>query len=87
MQAWFEENKIAYQKIPSHNPDCEIIFKGNAPTITSPSNGSEYLISKKNKEPLQLTCKTATDVSKVYWYINNKFYKTCNAGRKTILCS
>ncbi len=82
MQTWFEENKIAYQKIPPHNADCEIIFKGNAPSITSPANGSEYLISKKNKEPLQLTCKTASDVSKVYWYINNKFYKTCAPGEK-----
>lgn len=82
MQAWFEENKIAYTKVPPHNPDCETIFKGNAPGITSPTNGSEYFISKKNKEPLQLTCRTATDVSRVYWYINNKFYKSCAPGEK-----
>ncbi len=82
MQAWFEENRIAYQKIPSHNPDCELIFKGAAPSITSPVNETVYLISKKNPEPLQLICKTANDVSKVYWYINNKFYKSSNAGEK-----
>ena len=82
MQSWFEENKIAYNKIPPHNRDCEVIFKGNAPSITSPANGSEYLLSKKNKEPLQLVCKTANDVSKVYWYINNKFYKASPAGEK-----
>ena len=72
MQAWFEENRIAYQKIPAHNPDCELIFKGAAPAITSPVNGTEYLINKKDPEPLQLICKTANDVSKVYWYINCK---------------
>jgi penicillin-binding protein 1C len=82
MQAWFEENRIAYQKIPAHNPNCELIFKGAAPSITSPVNGTEYLINKKDKEPLQLICKTANDVSKVYWYINNKFYKSSNAGEK-----
>ncbi|MGH2553559.1 MAG: penicillin-binding protein 1C, partial [Chitinophagaceae bacterium] len=82
MQAWFEDNRIAYQKIPSHNPDCEVIFKGAAPNITFPVNGTEYLISKKNPEPLQLVCKTANDVSKVYWYINNKFYKSSPAGEK-----
>ncbi len=82
MQAWMEENRIVFEKIPPHNPDCELIFKGNAPIINSPVNGTEYLISKKNKEPLQLVCKTANDVSKVYWYINNKFYKSCNAGEK-----
>ena len=82
MQLWFEDHKIAYQKIPPHNPGCETIFKGLAPSITSPVNKSEYLISKKNREPLQLTCKTATDVSKVYWYINNKFYKVSTPGEK-----
>lgn len=82
MQAWMDENRIVFEKIPPHNPDCELIFKGNAPIINSPVNGTEYLISKKNKEPLQLVCKTANDVSKVYWYINNKFYKSCNAGEK-----
>jgi len=82
MQAWYDEEGIAYQKIPVHNPDCEMIFKGSAPIIISPSNGTEYLINKKDREPLQLVCKTANDVSKVYWYINNKFYKSCNAGEK-----
>ncbi len=82
MQAWFEENRIAYLKIPVHNPNCELIFKGATPSITSPVNGTEYLINKKDREPLQLTCKTANDVSKVYWYINNKFYKSSNAGEK-----
>jgi len=82
MQSWFEENRISYQKIPPHNPDCELIFKGAAPAINSPVNGTEYLINKKDPEPLQLICKTANDVSKVYWYINNKFYKSSNAGEK-----
>ena len=82
MQAWFEENRITYQKIPPHNPECELIFKGAAPVINSPVNGTEYLINKKDPEPLQLICKTANDVDKVYWYINNKFYKSSNAGEK-----
>jgi penicillin-binding protein 1C len=82
MQAYFTEAGIAFKKIPVHNPDCDKIFKGSAPAITSPVNGSEYLISKKNPEPLQLSCKTANDVSKVYWYIDDKFYKACPAVEK-----
>lgn len=82
MQAWYEENRIVYDKIPSHNPDCELIFKGSAPAITFPLNGTEYIINKKSPEPLQLICKTSNDVTKVYWYINNKFFKSCNAGEK-----
>ena len=82
MQAYFRENGIAFQKIPPHNPDCEKIFKEGQPVITSPANGTEYLINKKDPEPLQLICKTANDVSKIYWYVNNKFYKTGNVGEK-----
>ena len=82
MQAYFRENGIAFQKIPPHNPACEKIFKEGLPVITSPANGTEYLINKKDPEPLQLICKTANDVSKIYWYVNNKFYKTGNVGEK-----
>lgn len=82
MQAYFEERNIAYQKIPTHNPDCEKIFKEGAPAITSPKNGSEYLISKKNPEALQLSSNTSNDVSKVYWYINNRFYKSGDSKTK-----
>jgi len=82
MQQYFEDNKIAYEKIPMHNPDCEKIFHEGAPLITSLSNGNEYLINKKDPEPLQLKCNTGNDVSKVYWYINNKFYKSSEAKSK-----
>jgi penicillin-binding protein 1C len=82
MQAFFEERNMAYEKIPGHNPDCERIFKGDGPAITSPVNGTEYLISKKDPEPLQLTASVGPDVSKVYWYINDRFYKACNRGEK-----
>jgi len=82
MQAYFSENGMSYEKIPSHNENCEVIFKGNAPNITAPTNGSEYLISKKNPEPLMLTCKAALDVNKVYWYIDDKFYKAAHPADK-----
>jgi penicillin-binding protein 1C len=82
MQRYFEENRIAYQKIPAHNPACEKIFKEGAPIVTSPSGGSEYLISKKDPEPLQLSCNVGNDVAKVYWYINDKFYKAAEAKDK-----
>ena len=82
MQSWMEENKINYVKLPPHNPDCELVFKGSAPSILTPVNGTEYLISRKNPEPLELQCKTSNDVSRVYWYINDHFYKSCPAGEK-----
>lgn len=82
MQHYFEERRIVYQKIPPHNASCEQIFKESGPAITSPKNGSEYFISKKHPEPLQLSCYTGNDVTKVYWYINNQFYKAVDANTK-----
>ncbi|MFT3845141.1 MAG: penicillin-binding protein 1C [Lacibacter sp.] len=82
LQNWMIANSIAFEIIPPHNPACEKIFKEGAPFITFPVNGTEYLISKKNPEPLQLICETTNDVSKVYWYINNKFYKAAETGTK-----
>jgi len=82
MHMWMDENKMSYEKIPPYNPDCEKIFKEGSPEITSPIGNTEYLINKKDREPLQLSCKTADDVNKVYWYINNKFYKAGNAADK-----
>ena len=79
MQQYFDEHQIAYQKIPPHNPGCEIVFKEGAPLITSPSNKNDYLINKKDPEPLLLSCKAGNDVAKVYWYINDQFYKVAGA--------
>lgn len=82
LQAYYEERKIAYDKIPAHNPNCEAVFKERGPVITAPSSGAVYYITEKDPEPLQLACQTGNDVLKVYWYINNKFYKTAAAGDK-----
>jgi penicillin-binding protein 1C len=82
MQAYFEEHGMKYEKLPLHNPDCEKIFKGAGPTIISPLNGSEYFINKMDPEPLQLKASTSSDVSTLYWYINDQFYKKSGAGEK-----
>ncbi len=82
MQRFYEENHVAYQKIPPHNPACEKIFHEGGPAITSPISGSEYLISKKNPEPLLLKCHNGNDVNRIFWYINNRFYKSTDAGSR-----
>ncbi len=71
MKSWFEENKIAYQRIPPHNPDCEKVFRDGAPAIVSPVNGNEYLINlKKIRNPLAIevagwamTCRRSIGIS------------------------
>lgn len=78
MRSWMDDQRIAYQKIPPHNAACERLFTEGKPAIISPRNGSEYLISLSEPEPIQLQCKAGNDVSTVYWYINNKLYKSGN---------
>ncbi len=82
MQAWMEEHHVRYEKIPAHNPDCEVIFREGAPRITSPSPNGEYLLYRKHPEPLQLASQTGNEVGKVYWYINDRFFKTAEAGTR-----
>jgi penicillin-binding protein 1C len=82
LQDYFDRNGIASQKIPPHNPACEKIFKGDGPNIVFPLNGSEYYINTNDPEPLQLRANAGSDVSKLYWYINDEFYKTTTAGEK-----
>jgi len=82
MKEYYETNRISYQPIPPHNPNCEKVFREGGPVVTSPSNGSEYLINRKDPEPLQLRCRVGNDVGKVYWYINDKFFRAGEAGSK-----
>lgn len=77
-----ETHQIAYDKIPAHNPDCERIFYKNSPQITSPVNGLDYYIDVADSTELLLKCNTANDVDKVYWYINNRFYRSAGSAEK-----
>jgi penicillin-binding protein 1C len=82
IREYFDEHRITYIPIPPHNPQCEKVFREGAPMITFPANGNEYLISRKDPEPLQLRCRVSNDVGKVYWYINDKFYRASEARSK-----
>lgn len=83
LAAYYDAFHIAYQKIPEHNPLCTRIFDGRAPVINSLTNGMVYIITDKNQQQLQLSCTTANDVEKIYWYINDRFLKSTKVGEKT----
>ena len=36
----------------------------------------------KEEQKLTLACDAGNDVSKVYWYLNDKFFGSANAGEK-----
>jgi penicillin-binding protein 1C len=79
---YLSQSGTPHQAIPPHNPACERIFRGDGPAIIFPQAGAEYFIDKNDPEPLQLVAQAAADVSKVYWYINDRFYKAANRGEK-----
>ncbi|MES2732580.1 MAG: penicillin-binding protein 1C [Bacteroidota bacterium] len=80
--AYYESEGISYQKIPAHNPRCTRVFADQAPAIVSPAEGREYLVDKKEPPQLMLAVNTDHEVKLVYWYINDKFYKTAKANEK-----
>lgn len=75
--AYFESENIGYEKLPPHNNKCEHIYKEGAPIIVAPKNGTTYYIDKDYPEEIMLRCQASKDGSKVFWYINDKFYKSC----------
>ncbi|OQX99780.1 MAG: penicillin-binding protein 1C [Bacteroidetes bacterium 4572_117] len=82
MISYYESNQLKYLKIPPHNPNCERIFAENKPEITSPVNNVEYFIDRADTTEILLSCNAANDVDKVYWYINDKFYKLAEPIQK-----
>jgi penicillin-binding protein 1C len=82
MIAFYEEEQIPYRKIPPHNPLCNRIYHNDNPVITSLTDGKEYILYAKAKQQLQLGFTATSDVNKVYWYINDKFFKEASRGQK-----
>lgn len=80
--AFYEEEQIPYRKIPPHNPLCNRVYHNDSPVITSLTDGKEYILYASAKQQLQLAFNATSDVNKVYWYINDKFFKEASRGEK-----
>ena len=78
--SYYESENIPYTKMPGHNPNCSRIYTENAPAITSPINGIEYIFEPGENQQLMLTCNADNEVKKVYWYINNTFYRAASVN-------
>lgn len=79
---YYDASKVNYERLPPHNPECTHSFRGEAPIITSLTNGMTYIVENKEQQKFQLSCAAAGDVHKVHWYINDHFYATTDAGKK-----
>ncbi len=50
--------------------------------INTLQQGMTYLIMDKGKGSLTLGCQAASDVHKVYWYVNDRYYGAADAGKQ-----
>ncbi|MDY0342343.1 MAG: penicillin-binding protein 1C [Lentimicrobium sp.] len=80
--AWYNEMQIPYNAEPPHNPHCPSIRREGDPVITSLNDGAEYLLILGRKQQLMLTCNAENGVAKVYWYLNDRFYKSAKPYEK-----
>ncbi len=79
---YFQRNLLQYRTVPQHNPDCERIFSGQGPRITSPTEAGKYLIDRADNMELMLYCDVPNDVETIYWYINQRFYRAVAPGER-----
>jgi penicillin-binding protein 1C len=77
---YYLTEQLPYLQIPPHNNHCSRIFTASAPVITSPVHNKEYYIEKDENQQLLLSCNPDNEVKSVYWYINDRFYKSSLAG-------
>jgi penicillin-binding protein 1C len=55
------------------------------PKIISPSHKCEYFVSgMQGEQKLKLEAAGATDVEKLYWFVDGKFYNSSNIGGKIL---
>ncbi|AFM06334.1 penicillin-binding protein 1C [Bernardetia litoralis DSM 6794] len=75
LTSYYLNRNLPIRSVPSHNPFCTHIFKdNNFPQITSLFENREYILDDDSTQ-LLLECRTASDISSVFWYVNDKFLK------------
>ncbi|GAB3305702.1 penicillin-binding protein 1C [Hymenobacter tenuis] len=82
--AFKEAQGIPYRRLPVHNPQCQLVRGGaeRAPSITSPTANTEYVLNRHEKQQLLLSCTTDSEVRQVYWYVNDQFLQTAAAAER-----
>ncbi|MDB5271890.1 MAG: pbpC, partial [Chitinophagaceae bacterium] len=78
--SFYQKEQLPFEAIPPHNIYCEYSVNAKPPEIISPVHHKEYLIEKLSPSEILLKSRCASDVKKVYWYINNVFYKEAKNG-------
>lgn len=76
---YFKRNGYPVEEIPSHYPDCTSLAEYKAPVIRSPSDSSNYYITKEVKEEYQrilFEASSPNSIRKIHWLVNGKLFSS-----------
>ncbi|RPD47007.1 penicillin-binding protein 1C [Hymenobacter sediminis] len=85
--AYKEAQGIPYRRLPPHNPQCQLVRGGleRAPSITSPTPNTEYVLNRREKQQLLLSCTTDNEVRQVFWYVNDRFLQAATPTERVFI--
>ncbi len=71
-------------RLPPHNPACRLVRNpdagpGAALAITSPLDHAEYVLNRRERQQLLLSCAAGSEVRRVFWYVNDRFLRAAPA--------
>jgi len=78
---YFDDKRLAYEQVPTHNPSCPRIFTVDGPNIVSPTDQAEYLIEREEFAKLHLIAEVDARVKEIYWYVNDRFVGSAPANK------
>jgi penicillin-binding protein 1C len=82
--AYMRDNGVALRMPPPHDPQCTRVFEGSL-SITAPSDGKEYVLERGVETKLRCTANAESDVSTVYWFLDDVFVTSTPAGHATFI--
>jgi penicillin-binding protein 1C len=85
--AFREAQGLPASRLPPHNPACQLVRStdsgAGAPlAITSPLDHAEYVLDRKEKQQMLLSCAAGSEVRQVFWYVNDRFLRAAAATER-----
>ena len=85
--AYRETQGLPTSRLPPHNPTCRLVRgpddgAGAALAITSPLDHAEYVLDRREKQQMLLSCAAGSEVRQVFWYVNDRFLRAASATER-----
>ncbi|MBH8557504.1 penicillin-binding protein 1C [Hymenobacter sp. BT442] len=85
--AFREAQGLPSTRLPQHNPACSLVRNtdggaGASLAITSPLDHAEYVLDRKEKQQMLLSCAAGSEVRQVFWYVNDRFLRAASATER-----